>query len=79
MNEEISAADANRYFSSLLRRVRAGHHITVTNHGKPVAKIVPASSDSDQRAAAREELFARLEREPTVDIGQWSRDELYER
>lgn len=80
MDETISAADANRNFSTLLRRVREGHVIIVTSHGKPVAKIVPTNESHDQTAAsARAALFERLDREPVVDIGKWSRDELYER
>jgi hypothetical protein len=29
-------------------------------------------------ARAKEALLARLEAEPVVDIGRWTRDELYE-
>ena len=41
MDDAISAADANRSFSSLLRCVREGHSVVVTSHGKPIARIVP--------------------------------------
>lgn len=40
MEEAVSAADANRQFSLLLRRVREGHSYVVTSHGKPVARLV---------------------------------------
>jgi prevent-host-death family protein len=33
MATSISAADANRQFSQLLRRVREGHSIVITSHG----------------------------------------------
>ena len=77
-NRNISAADANRRFSELLRGVREGKVFVVTSHGKPVAKLVPISSRDRTAAGARRALFARLRREPTTDIGRWTRDDLYE-
>jgi prevent-host-death family protein len=41
VEKAVSAADANRKFSKLLRGVREGHSYVVTSHGKAVAKIVP--------------------------------------
>jgi len=41
MQKAVSAADANRKLSELLRTVRNGHSYVVTSHGKPVAKIMP--------------------------------------
>ena len=37
----ISAGDANRHFSNLLRDVATGEVITVLSRGKPVATISP--------------------------------------
>ena len=80
MDEPISAADANRRFSQILRGVREDHTTyVVTSHGKPVAKIMPVDPDSNVSARALELLLERLESEPVVDIGRWTRDELYER
>ena len=80
MDEPISAADANRRFSQLLRGVREEHATyVVTSHGKPVAKITPVDRGSSVSARALDLLLARLESEPVVDIGRWTRDELYER
>ena len=75
----ISAADANREFSRVLRDVREGCHYVVTSHGRPVARIVPIGREASIRVAARTELFNRLERERVVKAGRWTRDELYER
>jgi prevent-host-death family protein len=44
MEKPVSAADANRKFSKLLRAVREGQSYVVTSHGKAVAKIVPVVS-----------------------------------
>ncbi len=79
MDEPISAADANRRFSQILRGVREDRTTyIVTSHGKPVAKITPVDPDSNVSARALDLLLERLESEPIVDIGHWTRDELYE-
>jgi prevent-host-death family protein len=77
MEKAVSAADANRNFSKLLRAVREGHSYVVTSHGKAVAKIVPVERD-DVARGARVALLKRLRSQPVVTIGRWSRDELYE-
>ena len=77
MEETVSAAAANRSFSRLLRAVREGRSYVVTAHGEPVARIGPFDGDATA-AGAREALLARLHAEPIVEIGRWTRDELYE-
>lgn len=82
MSASISAADANRSFSQLLRGVREeGATYIVTAHGKPVAKIVPYDADDERTSdAAREVLLKRLASQPVLNIERtWSRDDLYER
>ena len=78
MEKPVSATDANRKFSKLLRAVREGKSYVVTSHGRAVARIVPAEKDSGVARAARAALLKRLRSEPVVTIGRWSRDELYE-
>jgi len=78
MERAISAADANRRFSELLRTVKTGRSVVVTSHGKPVARIVPVVEDDRAREAARSALFARLQTERVVKAGRWTRDELYD-
>ena len=78
MNNVVSAADANRRFSALLRTVKRGRSVVVTSHGKPVAKISPMAEDDRTAASARSALFARLRRERVVNAGRWTRDELYD-
>jgi prevent-host-death family protein len=79
MDQPVSAAQANRRFSEILRAVRDGHSYVITSHGRPVARIVPARREARLTASARAALLARLEAEPMVDAGRWTRDELYER
>jgi prevent-host-death family protein len=79
MGKSVTAAAANRDFSKLLREVRTGRSIVITNHGKPVAKIVPFTAADGVRDAARALLLDRLRTQPAIDIGRWTRDDLYER
>jgi prevent-host-death family protein len=82
MEKGVSAADANRKFSELLRGVRKGRSYLVTSHGQPVAKLVPASQDVRSAAGARSVLLDRLKSQPAVKQAKarrrWTRDELYE-
>jgi prevent-host-death family protein len=83
----ITAAEANRGFSRLLREVRDGASYVVTSHGRPVAKITPYDSPEAhqplktqaERDAALQALLNRLRTQPVQNIGPWTRDELYER
>ena len=47
--------------SEYLAQVRAGNDVLITEHGRPIAKIVPVSSE-------REEL-AELERQGLIRVG----------
>ena len=79
MGKPVSAADANRDFSKLLRGVRDGDSYVITSHGKPVAKLVPADARDVVRDAAKRTLLARLRAQRGgARIGRWTRDELYD-
>lgn len=78
MDERVSAADANRRFSELLRGVRAGRQYVVTSHGTPVARIIPAADSEQAATSARAALIERLKRQAVVAVPGWTRDELYE-
>ena len=77
MEKAVSAANANRNFSKLLRAVREGQSYVVTSHGNAVARITPIETNSSVTQGARIALLKRLRSEPAVTIGRWSRDELY--
>ena len=74
----ISAADANRHFSGLLRDVATGEVVTVLSRGKPVATIGPAVPESGQREIARQGLLERLRQNKATGSRNWTRDELYD-
>ena len=78
----VTATEANRNFSKLLRQVGEGKRVCVTSHGEVVAMISAPDSDDTERArrlAAVEVLRKRWATQPHVTIGPWTREELYER
>jgi prevent-host-death family protein len=77
MEKAISAADANRKFSQVLREVKEGRSYVVTSHGRPVARIAPVH-EGTALTGARKALMSRLRNEPVVRVGRWKRDDLYE-
>lgn len=78
--KQISAAEANRQFSALMRTVAAGETVIVTSHGRPVVKMVPASGDDNStgRAAAMARFIAHARTLPRQPALSWTREELYE-
>lgn len=78
MEQAVSAADANRKFSTILRGVRDGNSYVVTSHGRPVARIVPADKEDETSSGARTALLSRLERQAVINAAPWTRDELYD-
>lgn len=78
MEKAVSASEANRKFSQLLRGVGQGRSYVVTSHGKPIAKISPVNENEKAKVSAREILLARLREQPVVKARRWTRDELYE-
>lgn len=75
----VSAADANRRFSSMLRDVATGETYTVLSRGKPVAVFAPISDGIGERQAAKRRLVERLRGQTPAGDRTWTRDELYER
>ena len=74
----VTASDANRQFSSVLREVAHGAIITVTSRGKPVVTISPAKAANTQRDVAKMTLLKRLSKQATTGTRNWKRDDLYE-
>lgn len=58
--ERIGIYEAKSRLSELIERAETGKEITITRHGKPVAKLVPVrrKNESSARAAAFDELEA---------------------
>jgi len=82
MDKRVSAANANRKFSELLRGVRKGKTYIVTSHGRAVAKLSPSESSDRGIAEAHAILLARLKSQSAAKGAKarrrWTRVELYE-
>lgn len=75
----VTASEANRHFSSLLKAAAGGERIVVTSRGKPVAELVPARVTDADRERAKKRLLDHLQRvKPTGLPRDWTRDELYD-
>lgn len=56
--KSVGAFDAKTHFSRLLARVARGESITITRHGAPIARLVPAAPASGP--IGKDELLARF-------------------
>jgi prevent-host-death family protein len=74
----VTASEANRVFSQVLREVAGGGTVVVTSHGRPVAKIVPIVEDRDRKKALAA-MLDRLRGEPTLNLSPETREQIYER
>ncbi len=76
----VTAADANRQFSAVLREVAQGGRVMVTSRGKPVATIEPVRSRATaaRAGAAKRRLFEHLASVKAVGARDWTRDDLYD-
>ena len=59
--ESIGSYEAKTHLPRLLDRVAQGESLTITRHGRPVARLVPIKKDNQDRArsAARRILERR--------------------
>ena len=49
----VGSFEAKTKLAELLDKVEAGETVTITRHGKAVAKLVPAAADEAERARRR--------------------------
>lgn len=59
---QIGAFEAKNRLSELLVEVENGEEVTITKHGRPVAKLVPIGTLDQARIAAAIEELRRLRR-----------------
>lgn len=80
MEKVISASEAKWRFSRLLRDVQGGQSYLVTRHGCPIARIasIPVKGEKVRDSPAWRRLVRRLCKQSVINIGPWTRDELYD-
>ena len=70
----VGAFEAKTHLSALLDKVEAGEEVTITRHGRAIARLVPAMSvDTEKSRKAMERI---LERRKTMSLGGLSWKEL---
>ncbi len=77
----VSATEASRQFSRLLREVEGGGRVTITKDGRPVAVLIPAGAQRSALPAAVLERFDALAAAglPIGYAGGLDRDALHSR
>jgi prevent-host-death family protein len=63
---EVGTLEARNSLSALLELVEKGEEITITRHGKPVARLVPPARSEEQKTKAREAVAAIRELRKSV-------------
>lgn len=48
--DQVGAYEAKTHLPRLLERVRRGESLTITRHGRPIARLVPVEDDDRERA-----------------------------
>ena len=78
----VTATEANRSFSKLLRAVERGERVEITSHGRKVAVLAPSDEEDTRRERQIKALEALKEHWASrehVTIGPWTRNSLYAR
>lgn len=69
--DEIGAFEAKTHLSALLDRVERGEEVTITRHGRPVARLVPAHSMSREKAAEAVRTLLDVSEQSRLDGLSW--------
>ena len=69
--ESIGSYEAKTHLPRLLDRVARGESLTITRHGRPVARLVPLEKDSQDRArSAAQRIRERRSRLVRVSVAE---------
>ena len=68
MSNQIGAYEAKTHLPALLERVARGEQITITKHGKPVARLVPVGRTGPDRRREAIDKLKRFAEGHTLDV-----------
>lgn len=73
----VGAFDAKTHFSDLLKEVEKGGKVVITKHGRPVAKLVPVKSITQEDVCSAIEKLLNFSKTHTLGDLDWKelRDE----
>lgn len=75
--KHVGIFEAKTHLSALLEEVEKGGEITITRHGKPVARLVRTSDEpSEEAKAARRAAIERLRARAEARGGTVSQEEI---
>jgi prevent-host-death family protein len=77
MMRSVSAADAHRHFSRIIREVAAGEIVVVTSRGRPMIEIRPVTTNKVGDEAAFKALMTRLRSQPARNLPRATRDDMH--
>lgn len=69
--DSVGAYEAKTHLPRLLDRVAQGESLTITRHGRPVARLVPVVSDRERAQEAMVRIVERrsqLKRAPLAEL-----------
>jgi prevent-host-death family protein len=76
----VTAREANRAFSRILKEAEGGEPVVITRRGQPVAIIAPyRAADAQERKHVIEHIVALMRRGLPIGGKRFSRDEMHER
>jgi len=68
VSNEIGAYEAKTHLPALLERVQRGEQITITKHGKPIARLVPIRRSGPDRRREAIERLKEFAKGRTLDV-----------
>jgi prevent-host-death family protein len=73
---EVGAFQAKNTLGSLLDRVERGEEVVITRHGKPVARLVPATGRTQEDRETSKAALARIDaRRRELNLGKFDWEE----
>ena len=67
----LTAVEAKKHFSEIMRRAGAGERFVVTNHGRPIAQILPPSVSTPEERQAAIDLIMEMRRGRKLGNANW--------
>jgi prevent-host-death family protein len=66
----VGAFEAKTYLSAILDQVEKGEQITITKHGKPVAKLVPISNIDQKQISENIKHLKEFSKKNKITLGK---------
>jgi prevent-host-death family protein len=81
MVKTVSAAQANREFSKLMKLAESGERVVVTSRGQPkvqITRVEGADAEKARRREAFDRMTERLNTQPALNLPRLTRDDFYD-